>query len=109
MADPIYIPFGGSAQPSDPEYTISTVTTGPYLASAGEYIRADASAGSFTINLPAAPADGVKVAVKKIDAPAFVVTLSGNGNTIDGAASWPLNLQYDNLTVIYDGTEWGIV
>lgn len=74
---------GGSGLPS----TFQTKTT-TYTAVAGEWIEADATSGGFTVTLPAAPAAGALVAVKKIDASSNTVTIApSGGGTIDGDAN----------------------
>jgi hypothetical protein len=70
----------------------------------------DATAGAQTINLPASPVGGSRVTITKRDA-SNNVTVSGNGNNIDGAASQVLSTQYSSITVEYspDAGEWMIV
>lgn len=46
---------------------------------------------------------------KRLDAPGFPVTISGNGYTIDGAATYSLSAQWATLTIIFDGTQWVII
>ena len=55
---------------------------------------------NITITLNATPADQETVIVKRVTA-AGNVTVSGNGNNIDGAASSTLSTNYDSLTVRY--------
>ena len=67
-------------------------------------VRVDASGAARTITLPAAVSlvDGEYHNVKKVDSTLNKVTISGNGKTIDGAASidlllpeWSVGLQWD--------------
>ena len=69
-----------------------------------------ATAGAFTVTLPAASGvTGKPFQVKKIDSSANAVTVDGDGaETIDGAASEDLLSQYDCLEVTSDGTNWVI-
>jgi hypothetical protein len=78
----------------------------PYLASNGEFVEADATAGVVTVNLPTPGVPGDVVRVKKMDATANAVTVSGNGLNIDAAATYPLPAQWDVLTVVRGTTQW---
>lgn len=67
------------------------------------------SGGPITISLPSSMANtkGRQYTFKRINTGAAKdITISGNGFTIDGAASKKLTVQYDCLTVISDGDEW---
>lgn len=72
-------------------------------------VLADATAGAFTVTLPAAPATDMVLTVKKSDSGTNAVTVDGNGKTIEGSATLPLVSQYDFLTIIYNGTSWFIL
>lgn len=81
--------------------------TGAYTMTASDYtILADATAGAFTVTLPASPARGMLVNVKKIDATANTVTISGNGKNIDGTATRAISSQFTNSALQYDGAAW---
>jgi hypothetical protein len=73
----------------------------PYSILASDYtIRADATSGAVTVNLPAATGSGRIIRIKKLDASANVVTLAAAAaETIDGAASASLTAQYSTLSV----------
>jgi len=65
-----------------------------------------------TINLPAAPSTDSRITVKDVDGTAGAgnsITVQGNGNNIDGAASALINSNYASLTFHYNGTQWRIV
>jgi hypothetical protein len=57
--------------------------------------------------LEASPTSGQIHVIKKKVA-ANILTLSGNGNNIDGAATFPITTQYESVTVQFDGTQWWI-
>ena len=45
----------------------------------------------------------------KIDANVNNITITATGKTINGAISFTLALQYDSVTIQYDGTNWFII
>lgn len=79
---------------------------GNYVAKAGDVVLVDASAAAVDVTLPAAAA-GATVTVKKTDASANAVTISGG--TIDGAAQLVLATQWDHAALIADGNVWSVI
>jgi hypothetical protein len=76
-------------------------TDSPYTVVAGDYtIRADATSGSITINLPAATGSGRILRIKRLDGSANTISVAAaGGETIDGAATSGLTDQYSTLSV----------
>ena len=76
-----------------------------------DVILGDATAAAFTVTLPKATLfEGRRFTVKKIDASVNAVTLDGDGSeTIDGALTVALAVQYEALEVLSNGTGWVIV
>lgn len=74
-------------------------------------LQVDATGGNKVVYLPAQPVGNRRRRVTKIDASANTVTLNGNGNNINGAASYALTFQYDHIEVeaLQDGTGWLII
>ena len=75
----------------------------------GKVIEVDASGGPVTANLPdlGATDNGFTVTAVKIDNSANVVTLDGNGaDTINGAATLELRLQYEAVILKWTGSNW---
>lgn len=73
-------------------------------------VTCNATTAAFTQNVPDATACiGAQVTYKKTDATANAVTISGNSQTIDGAANYVLATQYKYVTLVSDGTRWLIV
>lgn len=64
-----------------------------------------------TVNLPATPSLHGTVVVKDSTggAAANNLTVQGNGNTIDGAATRVLSVDYEVAQFRWDGTEWKVV
>jgi hypothetical protein len=76
-------PAGGGSGSGLPSTVVNK--TAAYTAAAGDFVQADVTSAGFTVTLPAAPAVGALVAVKKVDASANTLTIvpAGTGN-IDG-------------------------
>lgn len=68
-----------------------------------------------TITLPAAPTLGQSITVKDEDGSLalFDIIIDGNGNTIDGAATYTMTLAqngiFGSITVIYQGAGWSVI
>lgn len=76
------------------------------------YIKADATSAAFTVTLPPASSagDGFPVSVQKIDSSANAVTIDGNAaETINGATTFVLGAQWDQVELRCDGSNWQIV
>lgn len=79
-----------------------------------EYTRTvigDASGGNRTFTLPtAASAKWRKYVIKKKDATVNTITIDADGaETIDGALTFVLTVQYQAIEIQSDGTQWWIV
>ena len=81
-----------------------------YTASSGDAIIADTGAGTFTITLPATPAEGDYIIILDGDDWSTTnLTVARNGSTIDSLAE---NLIVDigkiKIEFVYDGTTWKV-
>jgi hypothetical protein len=90
---------------------VVTVATSNYAMSAGDWvILANASAGWFTITLPAAASADHTYAIKKTDATSnAVLVVPSGGELIDSGSSATLALQNMSITVVSDGSNWYII
>ena len=89
-----------------------------YVSKSGTYlvvpttdddIDCDATGGGFTITLPTASGNtGKTVNIKKIDSSANVCTVGTAGGNIDGASTFPIGVQYQNMTFRSTGLVWEI-
>ena len=81
------------------------------VTSNNRFIACDASVGAISINLPTAASTTGKIfEVKKTDSTGNVITIDGNGSeTIDGSLTQPLSVQYMNVSILSDGSEWHIL
>ncbi len=104
----------GSGTSSSSGYTIHSITNAdsPYTITetSGEVvILANATAGSITINLPAASGNTAKYTVKKTNT-ANSVTLDGNASeTIDGGTTAVVSTQYESITIVNDNSNWYVI
>lgn len=95
---------------------IETVTGDTTLDNTHSTLLVNAT-GNVTITLPTAAsafnntdAIGRIYRTKKIDADADLVTIDGNGSeTIDGATTAVLTVQYETITIQSDGSNWWIL
>ena len=89
-----------------------TSKTANYTATATDHtIICDATSGVFTITLPAASGIAGRIYVlKKTDSSSNIVTIDANASeTIDGALTQLLNVQYKSLAIQSDGSNWHIL
>jgi hypothetical protein len=88
-----------------------TTKTATYTATANDHTIVCNNAGAMTVNLPAAAGCSGRVyVIKKISAALNNVTVDGNGaETIDGAATRILSLQYESVMIQSNGTSWFIL
>ncbi len=90
----------------------SASKTAAYTVTSSDHtIFCDSTAGAFTVTLPAAPATGQIVIIKKTGTDANTVTIGRNGKNIEGAAA---DLTLTSITrpcyeLQYDGTAWWIL
>lgn len=71
----------------------------------------DATSGAIVATLPAASGVSGKIyTFKKIDSSANAITVTRAGSdTIDGATTYVLSLQYESIDIVCDGTVWHII
>lgn len=92
-------------------FTTGTQTSNYTITSTDTVVFADATSANVTITLPVASGlAGYRFYIKRIDSSAHTVTVSRSGSdTIDGAASFTLDMQYTAITVISNGSNWYIL
>lgn len=74
------------------------------------FIKADCTSNAITVNLPTAVGnDGSVLDIKKVDSTTNTVTVETNSTeTIDGSDGIEIINQYDNYTILSDGSNWVI-
>ena len=88
-----------------------TAKTANYTVTANdETILGNASGGQITFSLPAVSGtQGKRYYFKKVDSTASGVIIDPDGaETIDGAATYGLTVQYEGILIESDGSTWWI-
>jgi hypothetical protein len=92
--------------------TAITTKTANYSATDADHvIIVDATGGARAITLPSAVGlDGRQYIIKKKDASANTVSITANGTeTIDGAGTILMSMQWQVRTLVSDGANWMII
>jgi hypothetical protein len=74
-------------------------------------IVCDATNGAITVDLPATASFTNRILhIKKVDSSANAVTIDGNASeTIDGALTAVISVQYNSIPIQSDGSNWHIL
>jgi hypothetical protein len=82
--------------------------TGAYTATNDDYVI-DCTSGTFTVTLPASSGRTGRILIIK-NSGAGTITVDGDSSeTIDGAATYSLSVQYATVQIMSDGTNWKII
>ena len=82
--------------------------TGAYTATDADYV-VDCTSGTFTVTLPASSGRTGRILIIK-NSGAGTITVDGNASeTIDGAATYAMAVQYATVQIMSDGTNWKII
>jgi hypothetical protein len=83
-----------------------TVESSDYVIDVNKTVPA-----TTTVTLPASPTTSRSIIVKDGagNAATYNITISGNGKTIDGSATYVINRNNEAIEIIYNGTEWNII
>ncbi|MCA9333613.1 hypothetical protein KC963_01040 [Candidatus Saccharibacteria bacterium] len=102
---------GGLPTWGDVTFNTATKTSNYTVTTSDTVLLADAASGNITITLPAASSSsGYRFFIKRIDNSGNTVTVQRAGSdTIDGATSQTLDLQYTSITVVSNGSNWYII
>ncbi len=110
MAYQLFTDSGTKTRVRDRHTGYLAVSTTPVTLYATDYqmIKVDASGGARTVNLPAASGNsGVFLTIIKSDSSANAVTIDGNASeTINGATTFLLTVQYQSVVLRCDGSNW---
>jgi hypothetical protein len=94
-------------------FTYTNVNTTPYVVlPADQFLGVDCSGGVITVQLPNAPSTGRIFVVKDRTGSAgtntITVTTVGGAVNIDGATSRLMILNYESLSLLFDGTTYQV-
>lgn len=103
--------YNGTAWTTTNNKNVATKTANYTALQSDDVIRGDATSGAITITLPTAVGNtGEVFHIKKIDSSVNAVTIATTSSqTIDGALTQTLGVQYKNLTVVSNGSGWDIL
>jgi hypothetical protein len=93
-----------NGQATSPVRTVTATTTARPI---DRIIKADATSGGITVNLPSAAPNPVAYTIIKADATGNTVTVDPFGSqTINGSATRILSAQWETVTLRSDGSNW---
>jgi hypothetical protein len=103
--------YNGTAWTTTNNKNVATKTANYTALQSDDIIRGDATSGAITITLPTAVGNSGEIFhIKKIDSSANAVTIATTSSqTIDGALTQPILTQYQNITVVSNGSGWDIL
>jgi hypothetical protein len=79
--------------------------TGAYTATFNDYVI-DCTSGTFTVTLPTSSSQAGRILIIK-NSGAGTITVDGNASeTIDGATTVTMAVQYGTIQIMSDGTNW---
>jgi len=89
---------------------ITPVTGALTVVDGYDYLAITSLTAAFTITLPATPTLGDSYTIKDTtgNAASFNVTIDGNGNNIDGGATFLFSQPYAAAIFTFTGTEWSV-
>lgn len=92
-------------------YKITAPGAYPYTALKTDYVIIVDTSSSRTINLIATKVNNPVYIIKDNvgSAAANNITVSGNGSNIDGSASFTMNVAYQSIKVVWNGTQWNVI
>jgi len=90
------------------ESVVRTVSAAATLYSTDDVVLVNAASGAIALTLPSAVVvPGKELVIKKSDSSTNQVTIAGySAETIDGSANRKLNVRYESVRIVSDGTNW---
>jgi hypothetical protein len=93
------------------DFSVTAVKTSTYTANTNELVQCNPTGGGFTVNLPTAGGrTGKHILVKNVSSSINTITIQPAGaETIDGSTPVLMNIGYQAIHVISNGTNWVII
>jgi len=90
---------------------VTPITANYPVVTSDDIIAVGTLSAGITVTLPSSPTTGDSYDIKDTVGGAATnsITVSGNGNNIDGAANFTINTNYGSVTVVFTGTVWSIL
>jgi len=89
---------------------VTLVDEATYTPTLDEYFLGVIFDGLVTVTLPAATTGKVFIVKDAVgDAQTNPITINTTGSSIDGLASYTLNIDWSSVTLVYNGIEWNVV
>lgn len=107
----VYNVTSGSETTGTVRYGLSSISGNYTATSTSTVILADATGGSLTVTLPTSVGNtGLTYRIKRLNSGANNVTIATTSSqTIDGATTQILNVQYTSVDLVSDGSNWSIL
>ena len=88
----------------------SSPSSSPYNVGSEDVVLVQSHVGTFTVNLPIAPAIGTHLYIKDFAgvAAANVINVASGAN-IDGGSPYAINTNYGCIHVVFNGATWSIL
>lgn len=103
--------YNGTAWTTTNNKNVATKTANYTALQSDDVLLGDATSGAITITLPTAVGNtGEVFHIKKVDSSVNAVTIATTSSeTIDGVTTQSIGVQYKNITVVSDGSNWSIL
>jgi hypothetical protein len=89
---------------------VTLIDAATYTPTVDEYFLGVIYDGAVTITLPANTTGKAYIIKDSVgDAQTNPITINATGSTIDGLASYTLNIDWSSVTLVYNGIEWNVV
>ena len=109
-ANPLYVKTTGTDSLGwapvlvDPQ--VQTLTASGTYSKGSSHVVLDGTSAGVVLTLEATPSTGCKILEVVAKDITNAVSIDGNGNNINGAATYTFSAAYEGVTLFFDGTEW---
>ena len=109
--DNLYTPPRYNSFSNGMTYQINNQSVSYAMLDTDYFVGFNTSGGPITVTLPVDTADGEVYIIKDTSGNALTnnITISGNGNAIEGSGTLVLNTPYASATLLFNGTTWSVI